>query len=287
MYRKRGAPVFLELMADRARPVTVRPPQAPPPPPAPLFEGRGSSVAEVESKPVSVPPAPMSAQDIEERGTDLLGGSPRVWLYVAGAAVLAVVVWVVAYTSGKKAVMEDAERQKYELAAKYAGEGMTDPLDNPSPGVGAGPAAGVGERTNDARVPGVNGAAPAGTATRTVKAAEPVAATKIEAGYNYLVVATLMRGDAEAAAEYLGKNGLPIAFVSSGGRPIDPGAVDANNGPWMVVVVKGYTSAEFRRSDAEREALVTRVQSLGRTWKAENRRAPSDFSQVYWWKYKG
>lgn len=107
--------------------------------------------------------------------------------------------------------------------------------------------------------------------------------TEIQAGWNYLVVATLPWKEAVEAAQYLARGGYPASVVPK--NRVDPGRAEANNTPCEVVLLSGYAPGEYREAQKDREALMTKVKGLGRRWRADNRRAPSDFSDAFWKKF--
>jgi len=104
----------------------------------------------------------------------------------------------------------------------------------------------------------------------------------LQDGWNYLVVATLRRAEAEEAAIYLKDNGIPVQLVPYRSPGLDRGGPEANNGRWQVWVLRGVPRADYSRTQAERDALKAKIEMLGRTWKAKNRQAPTDFSGAFW-----
>jgi hypothetical protein len=101
-------------------------------------------------------------------------------------------------------------------------------------------------------------------------------------------VAALRRSEAEQAAIFLKENGIAIQLVPAPGAkgPVDQGGGGANNGLWQLWVLDGVSPGEYSQRRAQREALETKVKMLGRMWKAQNRKAPTDFSSQFWQKYK-
>lgn len=318
MFRKRGAPVFLELMTPKGdgpgprapKPPAKDPGKTPPTPPAPLFEQAAAKVGptvvalgqpeKVSHTVAGAPPAPAvepkpksaiveelrppSAAELEQHGNELLWLPWRRWLILAAPVmVLALGAYVVGYmVRGKEA----AKREK-NLIERLE---IPDPLNKAS----SEPAT-----TNTAKPP-----SPSGTGAVETKASPtpgpitrktdpkpvggpPAAVDTLKTGCNYLVVATLMKKDADEAAQFLVANKVPTVLVTAGGKAFDPSAADANNVQWQVVVLKGYAPTDFKALEPERRNLVNQVQLLGRKWKAENKKAPTDFSQVFWWKFKG
>lgn len=109
---------------------------------------------------------------------------------------------------------------------------------------------------------------------------------QLQDGWNYLVVASLRRAEAEEAATYLKDNGLPVKLMPVETSGVDRGGSGANNGRWQLWILRGVPSGEYQQRRAEREALEAKVNALGRAWKAQNRKAPTDFGSVYWNRYK-
>lgn len=308
------------------RPAQSSPPPPPPPAPL-FESARATSAAPapaVEPKPVAHvgtfapqgsqtpptaaahPPAPAtgfqpwSADQVQRRASALLGRSP--WILVAAIVGTALVVWILAYSLGLSAGKADGDRRVADVSARYAPPSepldpgragdppqRSDPPANPDqsrksdntpPGGGSG-------SSTPAPKPSPSPVKPGPTPAPEPPPALPSTVDTLTPGYNYLVVATLMKADADEAAAYLTANGVPVTLRTVSGKPIDPASPEANNVQWQVVVLKGYAPADLGRLSGERMALATKVQSLGRRWKAENKRAPTDFAQVYWWKFKG
>ncbi len=138
-------------------------------------------------------------------------------------------------------------------------------------------------------------AAGSGDAPTPVRApvvpAVPVAAAQVaggeaeafRSGYNYLVVATLPYQEGTVVGRYLAEKNLPAQLIPRGKVDLEQAA--AKNALCEVVVLRGFAPDEFGARAKERDELMTRVKRLGRLWRAENKRAPSDFSDAWWKKY--
>ncbi len=339
MFRKRGAPVFLELMNPKGEAHAARPGKAPPappnqpappaPPPAPLFEqakGPGSSTSlsqgsaaapsagaaavgsgspgsagpgvatQFTPRPIVVEPKPKpaypndaastpSARELLARGDELLGEGWRRWMVFAAAAV---VVLLVGYVLGHFVRGREADRREAEIVGRFGpGEQVTDPLKTGASPNGGGSDSGHQGKPEVRPSPGGSGnQAPSPAPSPVPPRPEPLS-DSLKPGNNYLIVATLMRKEAEEAAQFLSSNKVPAVLVTASGKAIDPSSPEANNVQWMVVVLRGYSQAEYKAQDVERRDLMNKVQLLGRKWKSENKRAPTDFGQVYWKLFKG
>ncbi len=325
MLRKRGVPVFVELLRDkdsrthteqsaardRASPVPQKtvptlfetPSVAAQPPsrggggftPTPIQTGvvgtiRPASV-DVEPKgPLAAPTAcdPQGSQSTADDAGFLssIAGLPRPVLFtIAGVVLLIAIVWYVGYSTGhnegenktKQAMSDLVNQDRARLMNQGSGNGSNGP---------------TGAKPEGAKSDGTNPPGKIETPKPAPKPnAEPAPAAnngtdKLVPGYNYLVAVTLMRKDADEAAKYLTENNVQVAVINKDG--IDPSDPRVNNPSlqWQVVVLKGYAPEDFRRTESERFALQNQVQKLGRKWKAENKRAPTDFGQVFWQKYK-
>ncbi|MGQ0627022.1 MAG: hypothetical protein ACT4PL_02845 [Phycisphaerales bacterium] len=234
----------------------------------------------------TVIPAPL---DDGEPG--VLGISRSGWLWLAGGVLALAVVWYIAYSLGQG----DGETRRSDAASKLLEDDRARVADRAS-GAGSGT---VSPPQNNQKPsptpPSPSPDDPRKSAAEKPKPAPreaPVEPTKpgpvvgrLVVGHNYLIVATLMRPDADETARFLTENSVPVAVIPSDG--IDPSDPRVNNPQfqWQVAVLKGF--ADYRRTETERLALVTEIQKLGRKWKTTNRKAPTDFSQVFWQKYKG
>lgn len=244
-------------------------------------------------------------------GSDAAFRGVRVWWMLAAGALVAIIIgWVAGYSFGHARGKAEGDEQIRRLtgaapvdapgggSAPAAGSGAARPIGPAgSAGVAGGgtPAGPAPDPLVDPTPPGGGGGSSASSREGTappVPAPAParpgasgLAVGDLRAGYNYLVVATLPRADAEAAGQFLADHGLAAQLMPQ--RRVDAGSDEAKNGPWLVLVLQGYAPADFSRAASERSALVSQVQRLGRQWKAQNKRAPTDFSQVFWQKQPG
>lgn len=269
--RKRGAPVLVELMSRQGPSVgasavaehlreTTRP----------VAGGGGATGGGISN------PANWGA------ATSRTSNRPTDWRFpalLAGAGVVVIVVAaIVGFQLGKK-------REKQDWANSNAA--------GPGPGT-AEPAAAGGSQASPGTID-PRGAAGGGVISSVpnpvspAPAPAPVVDQALRDGWNYLVVATLRRAEAEEAARYLADSGIAVQLVQTepvGRRRVDPDGGGANNALWQLWVLQGVPSGEYSQRRAEREALETKVKLLGRTWKAQNRKAPTDFASTYWVKHK-
>ncbi|HYD00110.1 MAG TPA: hypothetical protein VEB22_02690 [Phycisphaerales bacterium] len=267
MTRKRGAPVLIELIARPNGPSVGGSPASA------HTESNGSARG---GSPVS-DPANWGAAT-HQRGTPIAGGTSRNDLRLPAVLIGAGVIVIVL-----------AAIFSFQLGQKKAREGWVEnnaaanPPGQSSGGTIAPPPGGVIDplaNSNAAFNGGVN---------RTADPAPPVPAPvapapeiSIRDGWNYLVVATLRRAEAEEAANYLKDNGIPVQLMPYRSPGLDRGGAEANNGRWQLWVLRGVPRADYSRTQAERDALKAKIEMLGRTWKAKNRQAPTDFSGAFW-----
>ena len=321
MFRKRGTPAFLELLrsgpgaapsSGAGRAVMVDPKPVVRIMPVARPAGSGSVTASLPKplpvySPSGTPIVASAARSQAEASSDGgqtdggggggvvggigLAGVPRVWLYVAAAGVVVLsLVWVAAFKVGEATGRRDGKELvsrlvQGESAAKHAGPGaVADPLAKPAnaPAVAPSKGAAVPPRAEPLPQPETKAATTDTTAKPLPQAGAAVLG--FQPGLNYLVVATLRKADADEAAKYLSGQGLPMLILPE--RGIDPASSQANNVSWEVLVLNGYSSP-LSATQAERTDLETRVKSLGRRWKAENKKAPTDFAQVFWKRFKG
>lgn len=203
-----------------------------------------------------------------------------------GAGVIVVVVAaIIGYQLGQKKEKQDwALNNAGSPSAAQPGPGAT-----PNPSGVADPLNGTGSGTGQVDP----NAAAGGGVIKPAPTAPAVVETTLRDGWNYLVVASLRRAEAEEAATYLKDSGLglgvqlvPAERGGGGGGGVDRDSSGANNGLWQLWILKGIPSGEYSARRTEREALETKVKMLGRTWKAQNRKAPTDFSSTYWVRHK-
>lgn len=273
--RKRGAPTLIELMQGQA-------PSGPQSPSAlesarraaggePAARG-GPRVVEAKPMPYGGPEGSLSQAGRYIRS--VTDGSRVLWFLAAAVLVLAVLIWAFAYSAGKRAGRD-------ELAANLPKQ--TPPSVVPGPdGVGGGPAVQPQPQPQGPASPPRNApSSPPPVAPQPQPQAQPpqpppgppAGSGTIQKGLNYLVVANAVKADADEAVRYLSGNGVPAVAV-----PVSPTTYQ------VIVTAKGYSREQLREPavQAEQAALVDRVKRLGRQWKAENRKAPTDFAQCYW-----
>ena len=201
------------------------------------------------------------------------------WMAMSVAVVLFVGVWTAAYFAG-----QTSEAKKQEQVRAEGLPAILPPLGTPAAGfgvgngaVGAGSNAAHGAGNGAGRAEGMSGLDGVPEVAKPAVVDAMVADAALISGLNYLVCGNFKRAeDAAMATEYLKAHGLAAATVPA--REFS-GRADARD--QMVIIMKGYTRDKYLAS-----GLKDKVQSLGRRWRAENRRAPTDFSQPYWDKYK-
>jgi hypothetical protein len=112
--------------------------------------------------------------------------------------------------------------------------------------------------------------------------------TELRPGWNYLVVATLRRDDAEVSARFLAENGVPVRLIAVGsGRTSGGGGVDRRgearkDSLWQVIVLRGIPPTEFSARRAERDELVRQIVGLGKAWRSRDRSVPTNFAEPFW-----
>lgn len=302
LMRKRGAPVLIELMRGRPAEAVGAP--------RPVGD---APVGRAEMTPL---PRGLEADAAGMAGLSGGGGSvgsgegvwwARPWYLVAGGMAVVLVVWAVGYSFGHSAGERAGEDKIRQVVSEdpLARAPVSDPLANarkaepvavpaetaavprvvetPARGNSGGAGSGTTGRAAGGAAPaaGANATTPAGAAQGTANAAGAdglpavgggVVAT-LQVGLNYLVVADLGKEDAEAAAAYLRGKGVPTGLVPQ-------------RSTVQVVVLRGYPGEVFADRKPERAKLEAVVKKLGRDWKVENRRAPTDFAQVFWAKLR-
>jgi hypothetical protein len=108
-----------------------------------------------------------------------------------------------------------------------------------------------------------------------VTAAKPPAGSggRLENGLNYFVIMRGNKVDADRAAEFLRSNGVDAGVFPTKDR-----------GLFEVIALRGFKGSEIMSSEAG--ALKTRIQTLGRAWKRDQRGADA-FESMYPRKHKG
>jgi hypothetical protein len=282
MARKRGAPVLVELIkrsptgapsaADSVAPFVT---SHAPPPPQPGDPRAAPGLAES---------AAWSRASSIARRNDL-----RLWaLGLSGVIVLTVVGLWLGFRMGRRSGVDEWARSLPQEAtpawpsgtAQPAGaDGFSEPnrristLPDSDP---SGPTVQTPARTgaSSSQPPSPK---PAQTSTA------PLPEEDFIPGHNYLVVATLPFKEATEVGEFLASKGLAAKLIPRG--RVDLESAQTKNLPCEVIVLRGFAPEEFSSRAKEREQLMTRVKRLGRLWKAENRRAASDFADAWFKKF--
>lgn len=263
--RKRGAPVLIELITRPSGPSVGGSPAA-----QPMTGGVGRGGSSVSN--------PDNWGGALSRGGGDGRSDLRLPAMLIGAGIVVVVIAaIMGYQLGQKKERQDvAERNAAGSGPSQPGTGATVPPLGP--GV-VDPLNGGASDPNSAMGGGVIKSPPLAPVPAPADAG-------LQDGWNYLVVATLRRSEAETAARYLADEGIPVQLVAAERGGVDRGGSGANNGLWQLWVLRGVPSGEYSQRRSEREALETKVKMLGRTWKAQNRKAPTDFASTYWVRYK-
>jgi hypothetical protein len=202
-------------------------------------------------------------------------------LLIGAGIIVVVIAAIVGYQIGNK-------KERDNWAKNNAGG--SGPAQSPAGGnTPTPPATGVIDPLNGGGNGGTlpldpNAAAGGGVIKPPIPAPAPTTEAGLQDGWNYLVVATLRRTEAEEAARYLNDNQIPVQLVPYKTGGVDRGGGDANNGRWQLWILRGVPPGAFSKTQTERDALKSKIEMLGRTWKAKNRQAPTDFAEAYWQK---
>ena len=299
MAKKRGAPVLLELLggqvppgvAQPPTPASVRPARAPavssPPPPAAPVVSSGMHI-EPKADPASDRAVAQVFHAVRGRMPETARGPlaflqrvpPIAWAAVAAAVVIVAILWAIAYGAGRSSTQREQQRQLIHAAGNPP---VSPPLSMESPTISpALPAPGQAPAVPD----------PAPTAADQTPAAGPqpplggrlagidlTPDSSLQPGLNYLLCGIFKRAsDAEQAETFLKSKGLPAKVVPAREFSSSASAEDR-----LVILQKGLDRDAYRQHG---DRLKAEVQKLGRLWKAENRRAPTDFAQPYWDRYR-
>jgi hypothetical protein len=302
MAHKRGAPVLIEVLRSKAAvpgPGGARPS----PGPAQITSATAEAIrAGVPTLPNAVPnpSAPgagtpnnrsfASAPPPPSDSSPLAGSSgsvvifkrrvpvdPRLAMYLIGVAVVVIaVVWFVAFRAG-----ENTADRKWEDRIPAGPDSaqntplIPDPLNQGNPPSGPNGASGNNSPGPSPFPP----TPPSPKPNDTAKPATPDANPQLVPGLNHLIVGTFRRlSDAQTSAEYLASNGLPVIITAPKGD--EPTTKTTEFWVW---IAQGF---ERPNSTSEATKLRTRVIELGRLWKTQNKLAPTDFSQPYWYKLR-
>jgi len=195
--------------------------------------------------------------------------SMTVMIGIGALIVVIAVVWAVAFQMGEK----NRDRELGNLGGWKPPEGET----------GVVPPAGISQVKAPAPiVPRKDGSGNAARTTETPKppAAEAGADPRVP-GFNYLYLCSLTLKDANAAVDFLKRNGVQAFHVFDRQKP------SGNNPLCRIYASQGFAGgALFRESQKERDELVRRVEELGKKWQREEK-GPSDFRQPLWALFKG
>jgi hypothetical protein len=273
MTPKRGAPVMVELMRRQsARAGGTAPegtdPYASPNQPGLLPAGQEPSMED--------PGEALNRHAV--RGQQL-----QFWgILITAIVVLITLTAILAFRFGETTGRQDGAKfsDAGALGGSSSGQGVVPPVINPGDGQGGG-----GE------APAIPGEDPARGASSSTQLGG--FENDIRSGWNYLVVATLRREDAELSARFLAENGIPVKLIAVGAGRIagtggeSRGGVDRRgearkDSLWQVVVLRGIPPTEFSARRAERDDLVQQIVGLGRTWRSRDRSAPTNFASPYW-----
>lgn len=296
------APVSAQPRVESTAPVPPPPPRIEPRRPPPANSGmttgpgpaNATSTLSIEPKTTVAPdrlagpsPRPSDSAGLRAR---LNIRFPNIWYLIAGLVVVALLVWWAAFNLGHAKGRDEGEQLVRQIASDDPKSvPPLDPLATPSGKPADAPNTGKADpqpphgSTTKGPVP----APPKLEKAPPTPAVDPPVTT-LQAGMNYLVVATLLKRDAEESAAYLRASGLGVALLPVGGG-VDPKGERAKDDrqQFEVVILRGMSPAQMRAPSPEISRLETQVKNLGRKWKAENKKAPTDFAQTFWRKHKG
>lgn len=214
---------------------------------------------------------------------------PNIWYLVAGLVVVALLVWWAAFNLGHAKGRDEGEQLVRQIASDDPKSSppvdpLAQPVKKPPDSPNAGKLDPQPPLGNTTKVPPP---APPKVERAPPSAGDPPVTT-LQAGMNYLVVSTLMKRDADESAAYLRASGLGVALLPVGGG-VDPKGERAKDDrqQFEVVILRGMSPAQMRAPSPEISRLESQVKNLGRKWKAENKKAPTDFAQTFWRKHKG
>lgn len=301
MAHKRGAPVLIEVLRSKAA-VPGPGGSRPSPGPAPMNSATAEAVrAGVPTLPNTVPNAQASAPGSSSNrsfasappppsdASPIAGSSgsviifkrripvdPRLAMYLVGLGVVVIaVVWFIAFRAGENT----ADRKWEDRIPSGPDAAQNTPLipDPLNQGNQSSQPQGSNASGNNTSPP-----APLPPSPKPNDATKPASAEsnpQLVPGLNHLIVGTFRRlSDAQASAEYLASNGLPVIITAPKGD--EPTTKTTEFWVW---VAQGF---ERPNSTSEATKLRTRVIELGRLWKTQNKLAPTDFSQPYWYKLR-
>jgi len=211
-------------------------------------------------------PQPAAAPEVESQ---FRISSMTVMIGLGILIVVIAVVWAVAFQMGEK----NRDRELGNLGGWKQPEGET----------GAAQPSGVPQaKTPIAPAPKPEGSGNAARSNPTPPPAAPEPGTDPRVpGFNYLYLGSLTLKDANAAVDFLKRNGIQAFHVFDRQKP------SGNNPPCRIYASQGFAGgALFRETQKERDELVRRVEELGKKWQREEK-GPSDFRQPLWALFKG
>ena len=256
--RGKGPALFELMRAGKQPPRETRPPGSVPVPSEPQQSGNDAGGPALRAGTETPEPVIFADSAAERRATQapftldrpLTIPMSAILLAAGGVLTLLVLVWVIGYRTGWTGGESQAVRDLGDTAP-----GVEDPLKQPplNPNLLAAPSANP----------------------PTARPGDPR-----QAGLNYLRLAILKQSDAERAAEFLSRNGLPAFAI-----PVDrPGAPSKNPGLYVVYASQGVTRDELKAHVDAMEQTDAAAARLGPRWKKEFRSA-TDFADRYWDKY--
>jgi len=201
------------------------------------------------------------------------------YLAVAAVLALAVVVWVLAYNSGRRGAEHDlASRFQQDLPP-----GVTDPrslVATPrDPLQDAPPSRDEARPSRPDQTPKAGLPTPARPG-EIITPSGSLAADPRAPRLNYQVLAYAVPLDeALDMVTLLGKNGLDVIGVPV--KVDRPGSGDNNAPLYKVVVGQGLTSEQYKSNDPLRARQEAEVRRLGAMWKA-SKRGRGDLGSTYW-----
>jgi hypothetical protein len=263
----------------------------------------------VEAKPPTSRPAAPSRIEVmrpglEAREAAATASEPFIrvrksaaYLVVAGVFVVALVVWIIAFTRGKAVGVNETERKFGVLTqpAQPAGDPLNGtpgqpPQAGPGPSTSQDPPVNADPRKSNAAKPQPKKGAPPPAALGVTAAQVGAGAGDILTpngrtatdprvpGMNYLVLTILAEEEAAEAVAFLARNGLDsFAVPNKADRRASSGRKTS------VLIVSGGITAEQYKKDPTRTQLEQAAAKLGVAWKKQG--GSVDFAQYYWQKY--
>lgn len=208
------------------------------------------------------------------------------WIGIAGIAIAIVLVWVIAYSMGRK----DTEKELIGFTPPPDTNTIKEPGDL-DPGTSPKPIPNPPRTlppnqppSNPETQPKPPQAPPPSTSPILTHAGTQLADPR-EPGSNYLALAILTREKAEDAIAFLAQNSVK-AFA----LPLDPAAsrsnnVDPSQDRYRLYALPGFPGGkDYSRSQAQRTELVRTLNDLGTRWQRE-RRGTSNFRSSNWERY--